>query len=340
MDPTNPLYNPRAPGYWGNNISGRIRCEQVIGKVTRWNIDKIMAMGLPFALWREASATNPSLPDCTCVKNTSKQPDIPCLSCYGTGKIPGYVKFGTVNYWMASTTAGWTLTNIVLDTTNRPYRLQLVPGAVTGTAISAPVTISTTAKIGPWEAKADGFTRDGGAGSTIVVEASKDSGVTWFALSALETEAPTTTVVFRVTMTRALATTKSPMFEIVRIRYQSMRDIRREVDEPVIRCLTTWDKTAEYRTQYGNRVDNSGKRFWTMPLTFFDPTLSRDTKVARLADDVFIEVRYGGSIGIRYGLIEFDYSDTFGQFTHQAFSLRQYAGAPGDIQGEHAYRVW
>lgn len=333
-----------APGYWGRNISARVNAENVIGKVSKWNFDKIMAMGLPFAVWREASSTIDGLPDCSCVKDTAKQADVPCLTCYGTGKTPGYLKFGTRNYWLSSVDPSWVLTNLTVDKQNRPFRLQITDGQSSGTAVSGPITIDLTGKLGPWESKADGFTRDGGANSSSLVEFSINDGATWFPLTQLEAQLPTGSLVtsmrFRVTLARSNAGIKSPMFEIVRARFPTTLDIRNELAEPVIRAIPTWDKNAEFRTPHGNRIDATGKRFWTMPLTWFDATMDREAPIARLQDDVFVEVRYGGNIGFRFALVEFDYSDTFGKFTRQEFGLRQYSGQPGKMQGEFAYRVF
>lgn len=336
---SNPLTG-NAPGYWGRNIHARVNAENVIGKVTKWNLDKIMAMGLPFAVWREASSTIDGLPDCSCVKDTAKQADVPCLSCYGTGKIPGYLKFGTRNYWLSSVDPSWILTNLVVDKNNRPFRLQIQDGQVSGTAVSPSITIDTTGKLGAWEHNIAGFTRDGGANSSILVEFSINGGTTWFPMTQLVAQNPTTTIKFRVTLTRSNAGIKTPMFEMVRVRFATMPDIRNELSEPVIRVIPTWDKNAEFRTPHGSRMDATGKRFWTMPLTFFDATMPRETPIARLMDDVFVEIRYGGNIGFRYALIEFDYSDTFGKFTRQEFGLRQYSGKPGSMAGEFAYRVF
>jgi hypothetical protein len=339
-DRTKKLLTGRAPGYWGRSPHARISAENTVDKVSRWNLDKIMAMGLPYAVWREASSVLSGLVQCSCYKDTSKQADIPCLSCYGTSSIPGYVKFGTQNYWASSIDQSWTMTNIVLDKENRPFRLMLASGATNGTATIGPLSVSTAGKIGPWEAKSDGFTRDGGANSSILVEFSVD-GTAWHALNQMETYAASATqVYFKVTMARVNVNVKTPMFEIVRCRYQTMADIRGELSEPVIRVIPAWDRNAEYRSNYGDRNDSTGKRFWTMPLYFFDQSMTRETQLARLGDDVFVEVRYGGSVGTRFALLEFDYSDTFGEFTRQEFGLRQYSGSAGKIQGEFAYRVF
>jgi hypothetical protein len=339
-DLTGKKLSGQAVGYWGRRPWVRIAAEHTVDKVMRWNMDKIMAMGLPFAVWRRADATLNGLTQCSCFKDTAKQADVPCLSCYGTGSIPGYLKFGTKTYWISSIDPGWVLTNLTLDKENRPFRLMLTPGQTTGTAVSGAIALDVTRKIGPWEFKSDGFVRDGGSNSTIVVEYSVDNAATWNLLSQLNTVLPTTTIRFRVTMTRTAANIKTPMFEMIRCRFQTVPDIRGEIAEPVIRVIPAWDKTAEYKTTYGDRKDVAGKRFWTLPLYFFDSSMTRETQLSRVADDVFVEVRYGGSIGFRYALLEFDFSDTFGQFTRQEFALRQFSGLPGQMQGEFAYRVF
>jgi len=335
------IISGRAPGYWGGkNIRCRINSESIVDKVLSSNYDKIYAMGLPIAVWREASSLVDNLTVCSCFKDTSKQPDIPCQSCYGTGTIPGFFKFGTRNYWSASIDTGWTFTNIVLDQTNRPFRFMLANDSISGIAISPNISISTIGKLGAWESRYDGFTRDGGVNSAIIVEASKDNGLTWFALSGLELEGPTTQLRFKVTMSRTTTSTKSPMFEIVRVRYATIFDIRNELFEPVIRVLPTWLTEAEIRQAHGLKMEATNNKFWTLPLAFFDPSIEIQNNASRVSDDVFVEQRVGVEIGIRYAITEFSYSETFGKFTRQEFSTRKYSGKPGEIIGEYAYRVF
>jgi hypothetical protein len=336
-----PLINCKAPGYWGGDPKTRIDAELIPDKVLSLNLDKILAMGLPYALWREASFMLDNLPTCSCVKDTAKQPDVPCQSCYGTGFIPGYIKFGTRNYWVSSIDAGWTLTDMILDKNNRPFRFMMAPTALTAVAISPNITISITDKVLPWESKAESFTRDGGVNSTIVVEASKDNGTTWFPLTMLEAQAPTTQIRFRVTMTRTAVSVKTPMFEIVRVRFGTFTDITgRITTEPVIRAIPTWLNEAEYRENYGDKMEAKGNKFWTVPIAFFDPSLALEDPKSRVSDDAFVEVRYGGEIGFRYALVDFSYSDTFGIFTRQEFGLRKTTGTPGKLPGEFFYKVF
>lgn len=352
------IINGRAPGSWANSASCTYNSNLIADKVLMQNYTSIMTMGLPYALWREASSVLEDPLKCSCFKDTSKQPDIPCAQCYGTGYIPGYLKFGTQNFWVESTATGaggfgtsgfgqngfgssgpWTFIDVVLDKTNLPNRLMMAPTATTAVAISPNLSINNGSKVGPWEAKADAFTRDGGTNSSILVEFSKDGGTTWFALDQMETQNPSSQLRFKVTFNRTAITVKTPMFEIVRARFATIVDIRGELAEPVIRAIPTWDVETEVRQNIGNKIENSNKRIWTLPLNFFDETLL-DVISQRVQDDAFVEVRYGGNIGFRFSLNEFDYSDTFGRFTRMAFALRRVAGNPGKLPGEVYYRCF
>ncbi len=129
------------------------------------------------------------------------------------------------------------------------------------------------------------------------------------------------------------------MFEIVRARFPVMVDFMGVVNEPVVRLIAAWERGAEYREKYGERIEAPGKRFWTVPLTMFDSTLLINTPAARIFDDSFVEVRYGGLMGVRYSIIELAYSDTLGQLTRQEMGLRRCIGSPGSTVGEIYYRI-
>jgi hypothetical protein len=346
MSCKHPLVGRNSPGYWGGNPRKRFDADNTIDKIIALSIDKLRLNGMPYALWQEAAAVliNPTV--CSCVKATSKQADIPCLSCYGTKYIPGYLKFGTKNYWMSSIESGLTLTNTVLDKTNRPFRIQLEPNATSGTVESPDYVISVANKLGRWESKLDGFTRDAGAASSIVAEFSIDSGASWHLLNDtnLESVAPTSKIRFRVTFTRASVSVKSPMFEMIRIRFPYLLDpLNGALAEPVIRIIPTWTVETESRENIGIRNEASGMRFWTLPLNYFNVNLQPEGFESRIADDSFVECRYGGEAGFRYNLTQFKYSDTLGKFTRQEFEMRRVVGKPapaGEFAGEVIYRVF
>lgn len=344
MSCKNPQLGKNAVGYWGRNPRKMFDGYDSPDRIIALHIDKIMLMGLPYAVWREATTLIASPTMCTCFKDTSKQPDINCLQCYGTGYLPGYLKFGTTNWWQAASMAGWTLSNVELDTINRPHRFQLVAGQLTGTATTADIALSMAPKIGQWESAYAGFTRDNNVASSILVEFSVNSGANWYTLTNANLEARGTfsQIRFRVTMTRNAATVKSPMFEIVRIRFATLGDTisGSPINEPVIRMLPSWDTQQDVRQNFGTKLDASGRRMWTIPLNFFDDSISANTTQARLFDDVLLECRFGAEIGFRYAVNQFKYSDQFGVFTRQEFDVRRYAGSPNSLTGEFAYRIF
>lgn len=339
MSCKSPLLGNKAVGFWGRNPKTTFDAEQIPDKVLAQNLDMVRTMGLPYSIWRSAGSqiTNPAR--CSCWKATAKQADIPCLSCYGTGYLPGYLKFGTRNYWYSSIDS-WTLTNMVLDKTNRPYRLMLDPAALSGSAESPDIAVALTGKLGSWEARTEGFSRDNNVDGFIFTDISVDSGVTWVDISLINTLTFAGVIRFRIRMVRSYLSVKSPMFEMVRVRFPTMLDPWGTMTEPVVRLIPTWDVESHMRMNYGERVDTSGKRFWTVPLNFFDGALQAEVFASRLGDDAFAECRYGGEIGFRYDMIQFKYSDTFSKFTRQEMELRRVAGDPSTQDGEGYMRIF
>ena len=349
---------PNAVGYWGGDPHGRLLADQTPEKVLALNYDKIRTLGLPLSLWMEVPDIGVNgVTLCSCVSTTAKQADIPCLSCYGVGRIPGFQKFGTRQYWVSSTDSWATLTNVELKTDFSPYFLALTDAATSGTAVSNPITINTTGKLGNWESNAYAFCRDGntsidggsvGTNSTIAVEWSTDS-TTWRAMSTLPTLNPinpsTTSIRFKVTFTRTATTIKSPRFGIARIRFPYVTDIRTrngvpEVDEPIIRAIETWDQEQFVKEPRALRREANAAKFWTLPLSFFDTSLTRDSMDSKIRETAFVEQRYGSNIGLRYPINSFYYSDRFGIFTRQEFDLRRAQGNIGTNQGEFYTQVW
>jgi hypothetical protein len=344
-----------AVGYWGNNIHGRILAEQVPEKVSALLIDKITAMGLPLALWMEVPDIGVGgVTVCSCVGATSKQPDRPCMLCYGVGRIPGFKKFGTTQYWKSSTDT-WTLSNMEVNRDFAPYHLGLTAAATTGSATIGPFAISTVGKLGSWEFNVYAACRDSntaadggwtGTNSLVYVEWSTN-GSTWRAMSTLASQNPATgNMYFRVTMTRTAVTVKSPLFGIVRIRFPRITDIRMlngapEVDEPIIRGIETWDNEVMVKEPRSMRTESNNQKFWTLPLSIFDTSLTRDAEESRIQDTAFVEQRYGANMGVRFPILDFSYSDKFGIFTRQEFNLRRAQGEPGNtILGEQYGRVF
>jgi len=338
-------------GYWGGNPRSRILADGTAQKVIALNFDKIQAMGIPYALWESVRSMEGSYTTCSCYKDTSKQSDLNCLSCYGQTLIPGYMRFGYNYAWMPSIDPGWVFTNLGLDTTHTPNRIQINAGQTTGTAVSAQIPVDTTSILGNFQVKVDAYARDTTPGAnTIVVEFSSTAHLAtpvWQSISVLPTLAslPFPYLQFRVTLTRNAVATKSPLFEIVRVRWQVVPDITPVglggLSEGVVRVLSTWDDEMTNRTNRGDNTDANGQVFWTLPLNVFDATRT-NIKDQKVVDDCFVEQRgYGPEQGVRFALTNFNYSNNFGIFTRQQFNMRRIQGdGSGQLTGEYYYRVF
>lgn len=338
---------PNAVGYWGRDAATHIAALQTSERVLALNRDKVFAMGLPFHLWtRLITPTLPHEVQCSCWKDTTQQSDAPCLSCYGLRYQPGYYRFGYHTIFSSSTHNDLVLTNIELNKTITPFRLQLAAGATTGTILMPSYTVTNT-NLGQWEARLDAFPRAGG--NTVVGEFTVDGGVSWQPLSSLGLYGYNPTlggaIQFRVTMTRPTSATVSPLFEILRARFPIVPSPRTRNPDPAvpgdILILKTWDQEKFRREMAGQQTETDGERFWTLPLTFFDPSINRETFAAVLGPDHFLEEAKGPEAGVRYVSTKHSYSRTFKMFTRQEFNLRRVVGQAGQkTLGEGIMRVW
>jgi hypothetical protein len=328
-----------AVGYWGGNIRQRIAADQTPQKVLAWTQDKILAMGMPVALYEEVGPINGTIVQCSCFKDTSKQSDIRCRSCYGIKRVPGYQRFGMKYVWAASITPGWAYANCQLSQVNQPNTIELVDGQTDGTAISTQFAVDQSAIKGNFQYDFAGFARQ--TGNTITLEFSSTalSGTpVWQPISNLTalSQLPFPYLQFRVTFHRGAITDKSPKFEIVRVRWPTFVDkvplTQGGLNEPVIRILETWEQETPMRTDQGRRLDEPGQTFFTTPMTFFDST--RVGASAAIVDNSFIEKLYSLEANSRYHIYNFKYSEQFGIFTRQQFEIRKTQGVAGGVAGE------
>ena len=278
----------------------------------------------------QTTTTNSGYPLCSCYKHTSKQPDDACRSCYGTGIIPGYTKFGHTEYVAASTDPSLTLVNLALVTDFQPHRLGLLAGQTTGSLTTPDLTV-----LNPdgrrFEFRVDAYLRQA-AGTSVTVEFSTDSGASYNAIADINDPTPTTgTIRFRVTIDRTLVTDKSPFFEILRARHSRM-------DEPFIRVLKGLPTRTRSRDGTGI-VDSDGNlRWWTVPLRHFDDAIQQDPDVVVPPQDnviqqrSFVEFREGSHAGVRFALTAFEWHDPKGIFISQGFSTRFLQ--PDEIENE------
>jgi len=273
----------------------------------------------------QTTVTNAVYPLCSCYKQTAKQPDGKCRSCYGTGVVPGFTKFGHHEIHVCAIDPAVTLANTSLYTEFTPYRLQLNAGALSGTITSPIYTVGVpgiSAATNPAQYRVDSYIRQP-AGTAVVVEVSVNGGG-YAAISTLPSLSVTAggTLRFRVTLTRTLAADKSPFFEMLRVRYARL-------DDPFIRVLK--GRPTKTRSREGTGVvDSDGNlRWWTVPLRHFDNMVDQDPDVVAPPDvnliqqKAFIEFREGVHAGIRFDLVAFDYDDPKGIFISQGFSSRR-----------------
>lgn len=273
----------------------------------------------------QTAVTNAVYPLCSCYKQTSKQPDGKCRSCYGTGIVPGYTKFGYHEHHVAAIDPAVVLVGTSLYTEFTPYRLQLSTGATSGT-ITSPVFVvgapGIVASVNPVQYRIDSYLRQP-AGTSVTVEVSVNAGA-YVAISTLPglSVAAGGTLQFRVTLARASASDKSPFFEMLRVRYARL-------DDPFIRILKGRPTRTRSREGMGVQDSEGNLRWWTVPLRHFDDLVAQDPDVVvppeanLIQQKAFIEFREGVHVGVRWDLTSFDYDDPKGIFISQGFSCRR-----------------
>jgi hypothetical protein len=348
-----------AQGSWARDLASHIASLHTAERVLALNLDKVRAMGLPFRVWRRVeeriAATLPRSKRCSCFQDTSQQSDVPCLSCYGQRIIPGYVRWGYTTEFYSSIDTDLTLTQLELNRSVTPFRLQLLAGSITGTLVT-PVYTITDVPVGPWAYKLDGYPRD--SSGTIGAEMSLDGGAYQSITNLGVTVNPVQgqTIRFRVTLARPSVSTKSPLFEILRVRYPVVPAFRQHnpagplngfahLDTTApgeILLLKTWDQERFAREAAGTSTLNEGQRYWTVPLSFFDTRIDRESPEATLGRDHFVEEARGPEDGARYVGTRHAYSRTFKIFTRMEFSLRRIIGDLNDRTGGEGSinRVW
>lgn len=327
-----------AYGYWGRSTYKRVQAEQTSGKIRALLQDKLLTRGVPAWLYLPVTATTPGVATCTCVKDTNRANDRPCNECYGIGLVPGYTRaMHETVFFGASEVGTFTLASTFVDQRIKPHRILLSAGATSGT-IETPDKTYTNTDSDAWETGLDAFIRD--SGNTVTAEFSTDFGGTWTDVADINTTntpVGSGSIRFRITLTRAAATDRSPAFEIIRARHVNsgaynethILDVREGVSRGQILVLRPWiQEQAQSDTGRGLTVDWMGDRSWTMPLDFFDTTVTADTPAARISDQKagphpFYEYASGIKTGDRVVMTSFKYNEEFGIFTHQSFDERK-----------------
>jgi hypothetical protein len=310
--------SPTAVGYWGRNIHRRIQAEQEHARQRALLTDQIKAGGLRAALWQSNVAGN----KCACYKESNDQADGKCKTCYGTGYAPGYLKFGYTTVWMSVVDDDLTLTDCEVTTKFKSAKVMLSNGALTGTIESGDKAFSRTIVGSTWEYDAVSFIRIADD-SSVSVEYSTDSGLNWAAISNLPIENPSSGVIrFRATLTRTATSIRSPLFEIVRGRFERLPydDLQSNGTYRVgqwILILRDVPKSRYVKSNHGDTPARTELNFWTVGLSFFDSSIEFSTPAELIKSEDegpcdFVEILDGAMVGARYVIIERSHSDPFG----------------------------
>lgn len=349
----------QAVGYWGRNPNCRLNDDQTAAKIRALLQDQLILNGRPVWLWQPVLPTTPGVVPCTCDKNTTQNSDYKCMSCFGTKLAPGYTKFMFETLFFCSAEASlFTMTGAAIDTTKKPSRIVCAPGSVSA-VITTPDKVFANSTSEDWELELAAYRKT--AGDIITLESSTDAGVTYLpvpltpavvgpptavsgsfyvfrgALTGAFKPIGTGTLRFRITLTRAVATTaESPSFEIVRVRHLRRRAvnknllIRHDYLPGQILVLKTWEAEVVRRESVQGRVvEHEGDRSWTAPLDFYDTTITRDTPPAALDDreagpHPFFEYSSGVRLLQRYAIKSISFDSTVNNMlTHQSFTERR-----------------
>ena len=310
------LKGSKVPGFWGRDISKRIDAEQIPEKILALLWDKIQSRGKDVFLWQQVTDSYSGHLICSCNKDTTKRPDITCASCYGTKLIPGYVKFAHTTFFMSSISPGLTLTNTTLNQDIKPHRILLNSGSLTGTVVFAAIAYSNPSEY-DWDYRVDAANIK--STNTVVVEFSTN-GILYHPIASINTlgtkPISTGSIYIRVTLTRASLTDRSPEFEIVRLRIA-------KTDKPYIKILRPQVTELPNWMVYGQRVENMGERFWTVPLNIFDDTITPDTADARIVENSIYARINGISKDDKFVTTKLSFNEQFQIFSSQSFETRK-----------------
>lgn len=312
-----------ATGVWNRNLRKDNNAFQLIPKAQALLHDKIRHWGIRCRLWQEPQPTGipnprdmrPGSGICSCVVQESQQPDNKCLTCNGTAKIGGYREFG-YNYIVAASISSETVlfTNTVLNTEVKPNRVLLAPGVKEGFVETSDFVINNI-HVYPLEYHLDRFLREDG--TSVDFEYSLDKGVTWKGSWQLSQEfIGAGTIRFRIKLARASASSKSPAFEVLRLRHKT-------IATPEIKILKGMPGVKLSRTAYGLTLETAGQKWWTMPLQFFDSSIAANSADDRIEQASFVEFLEGALSGVRFKLVDQEYSDPQGVFVTQRFNVRR-----------------
>ena len=312
-------------GYWGRSIYQHIVELQKYEKERALLFDKVVGGGLRTELWLGVESGD----KCSCYNEHHKSADRKCASCHGIGLVPGYTKFGYETLWMSATDSDVTLTDVEVTTTFKSSKVQLASTATTGIIESGDKSFNRSVFGSVWEYDVSSFIRIAND-SSVTVEYSLDSGLTWSDIAGLSTDNPASgTIRFKVTLIRDSTDTLSPLFEILRARYSTIALSEFVNDKyvygPWIYVNNSKPRQNYIKSEYGDLPTHT-MNFWTVGLSSFDSATYEVNTKDELLEGPSIAFRFkdGALAGDRkYIMTDWQMSDPSGhQITIQTFKLR------------------
>jgi len=263
--------------YWGNFPRENLTHGwTVVDKMRNLNSTLLKVSRMRSYLWRRKSSGT----DCSCFGEHSQSHDRKCLSCYGTRYIGGYDRYGHTTFHLAAPDTTLTLSSGVerLDRLT-PTRIGLKHGKIVGTIITSDVLI--TNDLGSViEYDLQDYLKDP-VRSNSVIEYAVDGGA-YEDISELRNEILTNyNLRFRITLTRLETTVKTPLFEILRFRYQALRT-------PYIMISKNRPVFMDEKGIYAKLEKEEGITFWTQ----YFPTLNQEDMFEAIDSEIYAGERY------------------------------------------------
>lgn len=315
-----------AVGSWSRSDYQRVQAENEHGRQRALLQDQIRMGGLRMELWRGVYTGE----RCSCYKETTQQSDRKCKSCHGGSYVPGYLKFGYETYWMSAVDTDVVLTDVHITNEFKSSKIELDSTAYEGTIESGDKDFTRAIVGSTWDYDVSSFVRLAEY-SSVVVQYSLNSGVTWFDISTLPVTNPVSGKIrFRVTLIREALDVFSPLFEIIRARYArvalgTVLGANGEPREgPWILAMRSVPERQYVKSEQGDRPDYTGVAFWTAGLAMFDPNIEVGSDEELLTGPgVVVKLLDGAHAGDMYVVTKWKQSDPFGYIiVQQEFGLR------------------
>ena len=312
-----------AAGYWGRSPKDTALSTQIVERITKSNADLIRGMGFVADIWVNPTENVALLPQCSCVKNTSQSADQRCQKCYGTKRVPGFVKWGFNTLYYSSVSTQFQLPPTIRkknDTTMHTF--ELAPNVLQTDFETPDMPVWNPYSTG-WEMQTLVYNRANQTGHSIAW--SIDSGANWSdqPISTLSLERGV--IRFKVTMYRKTADQASPQFEMIRLRHPIQ-------EEPFIKVARPMGTRKRGRETFGDVENESGLEYWTVPI-HGSAQIMGQTVYSKpwLPDRFMLEIKEGTFAGDRYLPVSYKRSEHIGVMTSQIFSVRR--SQPEEIYG-------